>query len=62
MHALALAADLSTDNSQWLTLYSELLRQKQIQMTMALALFVGDGEVKQKILQLTSTVGFPQEW
>ena len=61
IHALALTADLAAHNSHWLTLYSELLRKKQIQMTMAHALFTGDGDVKQKVLQLTSTVGFPQE-
>ncbi|XP_003702606.2 protein CIP2A [Megachile rotundata] len=61
IHALALTADLATNNSQWLTAYSELLRNKQIQMTMAHALFTGDGDIKQKVLQLTSTVGFPQE-
>ncbi|XP_076246086.1 uncharacterized protein LOC143186346 [Calliopsis andreniformis] len=61
IHALALTADLAAHNSHWLTLYSELLRKKQIQMTMAHALFIGDGDVKQKVLQLTSTVGFPQE-
>ncbi|XP_034189018.1 uncharacterized protein LOC117608268 [Osmia lignaria lignaria] len=61
IHALALTADLATNHSQWLTLYSELLRNQQIQMTMAHALFTGDGDIKQKVLQLTSTVGFPQE-
>nr|XP_033333504.1 uncharacterized protein LOC117224575 [Megalopta genalis] len=61
IHALALIADLAAHNSNWLTLYSELLRKRQIQMTMAHALFIGDTDVKQKVLQLTSTVGFPQE-
>ncbi|XP_076281173.1 uncharacterized protein LOC143209438 [Lasioglossum baleicum] len=61
IHALALTADLAAHNSNWLTLYSELLRKRQIQMTMAHALFIGDADVKQKVLQLTSTVGFPQE-
>ncbi|KAF7411843.1 hypothetical protein HZH66_000739 [Vespula vulgaris] len=61
IHALVLTADLAANNSNWLTLYSELLRKKQIQMIMALALFTGDGEIKQKVLQLTSSVGFPQE-
>lgn len=62
IYALALTADLATSYSNWLTLYSELLSKKQIQMVMALALFTGDGEVKQKVLQLTSSTGFPQEW
>ncbi|XP_043518292.1 uncharacterized protein LOC122533033 [Frieseomelitta varia] len=61
IYALALTADLAADNSQWLTLYSELLRKKQIQITMANALFTGDADIKQKVLQLTSTIGFPQE-
>ncbi|XP_078043958.1 uncharacterized protein LOC144473709 [Augochlora pura] len=61
IHALALIADLAANNSNWLTLYSEVLRRRQIQMTMAHALFTGDADVKQKVLQLTSTVGFPQE-
>ncbi|XP_043252181.1 protein CIP2A homolog [Colletes gigas] len=61
IHVLALTADLAAHNSNWLTLYSELRRKKQIQMTMAHALFTGDGDVKQKVLQLASTVGFPQE-
>ncbi|XP_029668888.1 uncharacterized protein LOC115238883 [Formica exsecta] len=61
IYALALTADLATSYSNWLTLYSELLSKKQIQMVMALALFTGDGEVKQKVLQLTSSTGFPQE-
>ncbi|KOC58895.1 Protein CIP2A [Habropoda laboriosa] len=61
IHALALIADLAAHNSHWLTLYSELLRKKPIQMTMAHALLTGDADVKQKVLQLTSTVGFPQE-
>ncbi|XP_072765120.1 protein CIP2A homolog L [Anoplolepis gracilipes] len=61
IYALALTADLATSYSNWLTLYSELLSRKQIQMVMALALFTGDGEVKQKVLQLTSSTGFPQE-
>ncbi|KMQ95178.1 protein cip2a [Lasius niger] len=61
IHALALTADLATNHSNWLTLYSELLSRKQMQMVMALALFTGDGEVKQKVLQLTSSIGFPQE-
>lgn len=62
VHALSLTADLAMHDSNWLTLYSELLRKKQIQMVMALALFTGDLEVKQRVLQLTSSVGFPQEW
>ncbi|XP_024941774.1 uncharacterized protein LOC107268725 isoform X2 [Cephus cinctus] len=61
VHALSLTADLAAHNSNWLTLYAELLRKKQVQMVLALALFTGDGEVKQKVLQLTSSVGFPQE-
>ncbi|KYN00114.1 PREDICTED: protein CIP2A homolog [Cyphomyrmex costatus] len=61
IHALALTADLAANHSNWLTLYSELLSKKQIQMIIALALFTGDGEVKQKALQLTSSIGFPQE-
>lgn len=62
VHALALTADLAANHSNWLTLYSELLSRKQVQMIIALALFTGDGEVKQKVLQLTSSIGFPQEW
>lgn len=62
IHALVLTADLAANHSSWLTLYSELLSRKQVQMIMALALFIGDCEVKQKVLQLTSSVGFPQEW
>lgn len=62
VHALALTADLAAHDSVWLTLYSEILQKKQIQMVMAMALYVGSYEVKQKILQLTSSVGFPQEW
>ncbi|GAB1866513.1 Protein KIAA1524-like protein [Camponotus japonicus] len=61
IYALALTADLATSHSNWLTLYSELLSRKQIQMILALALFTGDEEVKQKVLQLTSSTGFPQE-
>ncbi|XP_071564296.1 uncharacterized protein [Temnothorax nylanderi] len=61
IHALALTADLAANHSNWLTLYSELLSRKQMQMIIALALFTGDGEVKQKVLQLTSSIGFPQE-
>ncbi|XP_032683853.1 uncharacterized protein LOC116850095 isoform X2 [Odontomachus brunneus] len=61
IHALVLTADLAANHSNWLTLYSELLSSKQVQMIMALALFTGDSEVKQKVLQLTSSVGFPQE-
>ncbi|XP_025991978.2 uncharacterized protein LOC105203182 [Solenopsis invicta] len=61
VHALALTADLAANHSNWLTLYSELLSRKQVQMIIALALFTGDGEVKQKVLQLTSSIGFPQE-
>ncbi|XP_001606107.2 uncharacterized protein LOC100122500 [Nasonia vitripennis] len=60
IHALALIADLAT-NSQWLTLYTELLQRKQMQMIMATALFTGDRYVKQKVLHLTSTVGYPKE-
>lgn len=62
IHALVLTADLAANHSNWLTLYSELLSTKQVQMIMALALFTGDGEVKQKVLQLTSSIGFPHEW
>ncbi|XP_054004140.1 uncharacterized protein LOC128890021 [Hylaeus anthracinus] len=61
IHILALIADLAANHSNWLTLYSELLGKKQIQMTMAHALFTGDADIKQKVLQLTPTVGFPQE-
>ncbi|KAG5317679.1 CIP2A protein, partial [Pseudoatta argentina] len=61
IHALALTADLAANHSNWLTLYSELLSKKQIQMIIALALFTGDAEVKHKALQLTSSIGFPQE-
>ncbi|KAL6260355.1 hypothetical protein P5V15_007885 [Pogonomyrmex californicus] len=61
IHALALTADLAANHSNWLTLYSELLSRKQVQMIIALALFTGDSEVKQKILQLTSSIGFPQD-
>lgn len=62
VHALALTADHAAHDSAWLTLYSELLQKKQVQMVMALALYTADSEVKQKVLQLTSSVGFPQEW
>ncbi|KAJ8680087.1 hypothetical protein QAD02_015874 [Eretmocerus hayati] len=61
VHALALVADLAANNTHWLTLYTELLQRKQLQMILATALFTGDTDVKQKVLQLTSTVGFPQE-
>ncbi|KAK0170801.1 hypothetical protein PV328_008599 [Microctonus aethiopoides] len=61
IYALALTADLAVQNSSWLTLYSELIQKKQIQMMIALALFTGDGEVKQKCLQLMASVSFPQE-
>ncbi|XP_014223610.1 uncharacterized protein LOC106650209 [Trichogramma pretiosum] len=61
IHALAFIADLAINNTHWLTLYTELLQKKQMQIIMAVALFSGDSEVKQKVLQLTSTVGFPQE-
>ncbi|XP_012273596.1 protein CIP2A [Orussus abietinus] len=61
VHALALTADLAPHNSNWLTLYSELLQCKQMQMVMAVALLNGDIEVKQKILLLPLSVGFPQE-
>ena len=62
IHALALTADLAEETSNWLTLYSELLSKKQVQMIIALALFTGDREVKLKVLQLTSSIEFPQEW
>lgn len=62
IHALALTAELAATHSNWLTLYSELLSSKQVQVIIALALFTGDVEVKQKVLQLTSSIGFPQEW
>ncbi|KAK0178636.1 hypothetical protein PV327_007512 [Microctonus hyperodae] len=61
IYALALTAELAMQNSSWLTLYSELIQKKQIQMMIALALFTGDGEVKQKCLQLMALVSFPQE-
>ncbi|XP_051165330.1 protein CIP2A [Leptopilina boulardi] len=61
VHALALTSEMAQTNSDWLTLYSELMRKKQIHMTMAMALFTGDEEVKQKVLQLPATVCFPQE-
>ncbi|XP_026666939.1 uncharacterized protein LOC108621991 [Ceratina calcarata] len=61
IHALALTADLAAHNSQWMALFIELLQKKQIQMSMAHALFAGDADVKQKVLQLTSTEGFLQE-
>ncbi|XP_058800070.1 protein CIP2A homolog [Phymastichus coffea] len=61
IHALALVADLATNNTQWLTLYTEILKKKKMQIVMATALFTGDSDVKQKVLQLTSTVGYPQE-
>ncbi|KAK0089493.1 hypothetical protein PV325_007056 [Microctonus aethiopoides] len=61
IHALALTADLAVQNSSWSTLYSELIQKKQTQMMIALALFTGDGEVKQKCLQLMVLVSFPQE-
>ncbi|XP_043271949.1 uncharacterized protein [Venturia canescens] len=61
IHALALTADHAAYDSTWLTLYSELLQKKQVQMIMALALYTAGSEVKQKVLQLTSSVGFPQE-
>ncbi|XP_011872879.1 PREDICTED: uncharacterized protein LOC105564808 [Vollenhovia emeryi] len=61
IHALALTADLAANNSNWLTLYSELLSRKQVQMIIALALFTGDEEVKQKALHLTASIGFPHE-
>ncbi|XP_014215606.1 polyamine-modulated factor 1-binding protein 1 [Copidosoma floridanum] len=61
VHALSLIADLAINNTHWLEMYTELLRKKQIQMILATALYTSDCEVKQKVLQLTSTVGFPKE-
>lgn len=61
IHALALTSDLAIQNSNWQALYSELMRKKQVQMMIALVLFTGEGEVKQKSLQLLASVGTPQE-
>lgn len=62
IHALALIADLANGNANWLTLYTELLQKKKLQMIMALAVYTRNKDVKQKVLTLTGTVGFPQEW
>ncbi|XP_034949167.1 uncharacterized protein [Chelonus insularis] len=61
IYALILAADLSSENSNWLSLYSELIQKKQIQMIIAVTIFTGEYEIKQKCLQLMTSVGFPQE-
>lgn len=61
VYALSLTADLAVQDSDWLTLYSSLIQNRQIQIIMALAVFCGDAEVKQKTLLLMSSVGFPQE-
>jgi len=52
---------LANGNANWLTLYTELL-QKKLQMIMAVAIYTRDKDVKQKVLTLTATVGFPTEW
>ena len=62
VHAIALTADLASHDSKWLTLYTEILQKRQTMMVMALALYTGNNQVKQKVLQLTCTVGFSQEW
>ncbi|KAF7989199.1 hypothetical protein HCN44_007729 [Aphidius gifuensis] len=61
IYALSFTADLAVQDSDWLRLYSSLIQNKQIQMIIALAVFWGDAEVKQKALLLMSSVGFPQE-
>ncbi|XP_066586572.1 protein CIP2A homolog L [Prorops nasuta] len=61
IHALALTANLAAKNSSWLTLYTELLDKKQVQMVIALGLFTGDVETKQKVLQLNLSTGYSYE-
>ncbi|XP_063973808.1 protein CIP2A homolog [Diachasmimorpha longicaudata] len=61
INLLCLISDLATSDSKWLTLYTELIQNKKIQMIMAVSIFRGDFETKSKTLSLISSVGFNQE-
>ncbi|XP_015120518.1 GRIP and coiled-coil domain-containing protein 2 [Diachasma alloeum] len=61
VNLLCLISDLATSDSKWLTLYTELIQNKKIQMIIAVSIFRGDFETKSKTLSLISSVGFNQE-
>lgn len=62
VHSLAFVAELAMNKTNWLNLYKDLLNKKQLQMILATALYTGEKEVKQKVLQLISTTGFIRDW
>lgn len=59
--ALCFLSELSSKNSEWFCLYSDLLHQKQILRALAVALYSSSGYVKQQVLFLTGTSGFPKD-
>ncbi|XP_008557223.1 uncharacterized protein LOC103578059 [Microplitis demolitor] len=61
IHALALTVELAIQDSNWLALYTALMEERSVQMTIAVAVFTGDAEVKQTALQLISSANCPQE-
>lgn len=62
VHAVDLISDLAPHDGQWLKLYSDVLQHKQVQMVLAIALYMGEEDIKRRVLMLTGTVGFPAEW
>lgn len=61
VQAMCLLSELMIKNSEWMILYSELLQQKKVLMVLAVALYSSDNPVKQQVLFLTGTSGFPRE-
>ncbi|KDR18672.1 uncharacterized protein LOC110830635 [Zootermopsis nevadensis] len=61
VHAVDLISDLAPHDGQWLKLYSDVLQHKQVQMVLAIALYMGEEDIKRRVLMLTGTVGFPAE-
>ncbi|CAA9999265.1 unnamed protein product, partial [Nesidiocoris tenuis] len=60
--AIALLQQLSDMEARWFVLYTELLQQRQVQYILAVALYIGDEQMKTRVLELTTTRGYSVQW
>ncbi|BES98175.1 Hypothetical protein NTJ_10990 [Nesidiocoris tenuis] len=58
IQAIALLQQLSDMEARWFVLYTELLQQRQVQYILAVALYIGDEQMKTRVLELTTTRGY----
>ncbi|KAK9505034.1 hypothetical protein O3M35_009184 [Rhynocoris fuscipes] len=58
VQALYFLTELAEKETSWFLMYRELLRERQLQMVLSVALYTGPEEIKKKVLALTGTTGF----